>query len=45
MPEAVRSLADLVIQEDQLLGTGYISSVFQARHRASGQTLAVKVVR
>jgi hypothetical protein len=44
MTEEVNALADLDIREDQLLGTGYISSVFRAIHRTTGKTYAVKAV-
>ena len=44
MADEVNDLSELQVFEDRLLGSGYISSVFLARHRVTGRMYAVKVV-
>jgi len=40
----IKSLNELEILDNQELGFGYISKVKMAKHRATGQSFAVKIV-
>ena len=45
MDISINSLNEVEIDRSQPIGSGYISEVFKGRHRPSGTTVAVKVVR
>ena len=45
LSQEITSLDDIEILNNKYLGQGYISTVKMARHRATGQVFAVKIVR
>jgi hypothetical protein len=44
MADEVNDLSELQVYEDRLLGSGFMASVYLARHRTTGRTYAIKLV-